>query len=63
MVPQSPAVLPKTQATGVTPPATDFRAQQKRWPMALSVWAAVGVSLALWTGIFWLISLVATIFG
>lgn len=61
MVPQSQTVL-KAQAS-VAPPVVDHRALQKRWPMALSIWAAVGVGLALWAGIFWLISLVIGIFN
>ena len=36
---------------------------QKRWPMALSIWAAVAVSLAMWAGIVWIISLFMGLFA
>ena len=62
MVPQSQAALSKAQAS-VAAPTPDHRALQKRWPMALSILGAVGVSLALWAGIFWLVSVVMGLFG
>ncbi|MEZ5957137.1 MAG: hypothetical protein R3C27_08020 [Hyphomonadaceae bacterium] len=39
------------------------RPAQKRWPMALSIWAAVAVSLAMWAGIVWIISAFMGLFG
>lgn len=59
MVPQSQAALAKVEAT-VAP--IDHRALQKRWPMALSILGAVGVSLAMWAGIFWLVGAVIGLF-
>lgn len=53
MVPQSQPVLTKGhlhEAQAAPRPV------QKRWPMALSIWAAVAVSLAMWAGIVWIIS-------
>jgi len=38
------------------------RPVQKRWPMALSIWAAVAVSVAMWAGIAWTVSLVLGLF-
>ena len=61
MVPQSQAVLTKVDATSASP-AVDHRALQKRWPMALSILGAVGVSLAMWAGIFWLVGAVIGLF-
>jgi hypothetical protein len=61
MVPQSQAVLTKAEATSA-PPVVDHRALQKRWPMALSILGAIGVSLLMWAGIFWLISVVIGLF-
>jgi hypothetical protein len=60
MVPQSQAVL--TKAATSAPPVVDHRALQKRWPMALSILAAVGVSLVMWAGIFWLVGAVIGLF-
>jgi hypothetical protein len=62
MVPQSQAALSKAQASVATH-VPDHRALQKRWPMALSILGAVGASLVLWAGIFWLVSLVMGLFG
>lgn len=53
MVPQSqPAVLKAPMHEAQAAP----RPVQKRWPMALSIWAAVAVSVAMWAGIVWIIS-------
>jgi hypothetical protein len=53
MVPQSqPAVSNGRLREAQAAP----RPVQKRWPMALSIWAAVAVSLVMWTGIVWIIS-------
>lgn len=62
MVPQSQAALTKAQPT-VAPAVVDHRALQKRWPMAISILGAVGVSLAMWAGIFWLVGAVIGLFG
>lgn len=61
MVPQSQVVLTKAEATSA-PPVVDHRALQKRWPMALSILGAVGVSLVMWAGIFWLVGAVIGLF-
>jgi hypothetical protein len=61
MVPQSQAVLTKAEATSA-PPAVEHRALQKRWPMALSILGAIGVSLVMWAGIFWLVGAVIGLF-
>lgn len=63
MVPQSQAALPKAAPAPVIESVVDQRASQKRWPMALSILGAVGASLVLWAGIFWLISTVIGLFG
>jgi hypothetical protein len=60
MVPQSRSALTKVEA--LAPAPVDHRALQKRWPVALSILAAVGVSLILWAGIFWLIGAVISLF-
>lgn len=39
------------------------RPVQKRWPMALSIWAAIAVSVALWAGLVWIISLFMGLFA
>ncbi|MCX7358338.1 MAG: hypothetical protein NT015_09395 [Alphaproteobacteria bacterium] len=52
MVPQPQAVISKADMHISAAP----RPVQKRWPMALSIWAAIAVSLALWAGIVWIIS-------
>lgn len=39
-----------------------FRSTQKRWPMALSIWAAIAVSVAMWAGIAWIVGQVLTLF-
>jgi hypothetical protein len=62
MVPQSQAALTKARVS-VAPDVPDHRALQKRWPMALSILGAVGASLVLWAGIFWLVSLVMGLFS
>lgn len=53
MFSQPQVAMPETEAR-VTP---DARALQKRWPMALSIWAAVAVSVGLWAGIAWIVSM------
>ena len=59
MVPQAQAAISKAEMeVAVTP-----RPVQKRWPMALSIWAAVAVSLAMWAGIVWIISLFMDLFA
>lgn len=49
----SQAAISKAEA-GVSPHLAP-RATQKRWPMAFSILGAVGVSLALWVGIAWVV--------
>lgn len=39
-----------------------FRSTQKRWPMALSIWAAIAASVAMWAGIAWIVGQVLTLF-
>lgn len=58
MVPQSQAALSKATSAPVVDAQAAPRVQQKRWPMALSIVGAVGASLVLWAGIFWLIGAV-----
>ena len=53
MVPQPQTALTDAEVR-VTPAKP--RPVQKRWPMALSIWGAVAVSLAMWAGIVWIIS-------
>ncbi len=52
MVPQPHAAISKVDMHVAAAP----RPVQKRWPMALSIWAAIAVSVALWAGIVWVIS-------
>lgn len=59
MVPQPQAAVTKADMHVVATP----RPVQKRWPMALSIWAAVAVSLALWAGLAWIISLFMGLFS
>ena len=59
MVPQAQAAVSEAEVRVTAAP----RSTQKRWPMALSIWAAIGVALAMWTGIIWLISGVIGIFS
>lgn len=59
MVPQPQTAVRETSVS-VAPAAP--RPVQKRWPMALSIWAAVAVSLAMWAGIVWIISLFMGLF-
>lgn len=51
MVPQPQAAISKADMHVAAAP----RPVQKRWPMALSIWTAIAVSLALWAGIVWII--------
>jgi hypothetical protein len=59
MVPQPQAAVSKAEVR-VTQPRPVV---QRRWPMALSIWAAVAVSLAMWTGIVWVVSLFIALLG
>ena len=59
MVPQPQAAISKADLHVAPAP----RAVQKRWPMALSIWAAVALSLAMWTGIVWVVSLFMGLFS
>ena len=59
MVPQPQAAISKAEVRVAPAP----RAAQKRWPMALSIWAAVAVSVALWAGLVWIISLFMGLFA
>jgi hypothetical protein len=59
MIPQTNAAIPETEARVTQAP----RAVQKRWPMALSIWAAIAAALAMWAGIVWIISLFLGIFA
>ncbi|MBK8542961.1 MAG: hypothetical protein IPL62_04905 [Caulobacteraceae bacterium] len=59
MVPQPQAAISKAEVRVAPAP----RAAQKRWPMALSIWAAVAVSLALWAGLAWIVSLFMSLFS
>ena len=52
MVSQPQAAISKADMHVAAPP----QPVQKRWPMALSIWAAVAVSLAMWAGLVWIIS-------
>lgn len=52
MVPQPQAAISKADMHVAVAP----RPVQKRWPMALSIWAAIAVSLALWAGLAWIVS-------
>ncbi len=59
LVPQPQTIAAKAHAhTASAAP----RPVQKRWPMALSIWGAVAVSVAMWTGIVWIISLFMGLF-
>jgi hypothetical protein len=58
MLPQSQAAVSKAASAPVVGVEPLSRASQKRWPMALSILGAVGASLVLWAGIFWLIGAV-----
>lgn len=60
MVPQPQAAV--REAPVRVAPAQP-RPVQKRWPMALSIWGAVAVSLAMWAGIVWIISLFMGLFS
>lgn len=52
MVPHPQAAISKADLHVAAAP----RPVQKRWPMALSIWAAIAVSIAMWAGIVWIIS-------
>lgn len=52
MVPHPQAAISKADLHVAAAP----RPVQKRWPMALSIWAAIAVSVAIWAGIVWVIS-------
>lgn len=58
MVPQTRAAISQADIRIAAAP----KPVQKRWPMALSIWAAVAVSLAMWAGIVWIISLFMGLF-
>jgi hypothetical protein len=60
LVPQPQAI--SAQAQSHTAPAAP-RPVQKRWPMALSIWGALAVSVAMWAGIVWIISLFMGLFA
>lgn len=49
----SQAAISKAEVGANAKPAP--RATQKRWPMAFSILGAVGVSLAMWAGIGWVV--------
>jgi hypothetical protein len=55
MVPQAPAATAETQTAR---PARRIYAQvQPRWPLFLSIFGALAVSVLLWVGIIWGVSL------
>jgi hypothetical protein len=58
MVPQSQAAVAETELRVTAQP----RPVQKRWPVAFSILGAVGVSLVMWAGIVWVISLFLGLF-
>lgn len=59
MVPQPHAAISKADMHVAAVP----RPVQKRWPMALSIWAAIAVSFGLWAGLVWIISLFMGLFA
>jgi len=63
LVPQPQAATPKADVDIRAPAAPVSHSRQKRWPMAVSIWAALAVSLAMWAGIVWLISLFMGLFA
>jgi hypothetical protein len=63
LVPQPQAAARKADIDVRASAAPVRRSTQKRWPMALSIWAAVAVSLAMWAGIVWIISLFMGLFA
>jgi hypothetical protein len=62
LVPQPQPAISKAGIDARAGASTNFRSTQKRWPMALSIWAAVAVSLAMWAGIAWVVSQVLGLF-
>ena len=59
MIPQAQTV---SHAPSAPAAAENLRSAPKRWPMAASILGAVAASIALWTIIVWIISLVMSLF-
>jgi hypothetical protein len=59
MIPQTNTAIHEAEVRVTQAP----RVVQKRWPMALSIWAAIATALAMWAGIVWIISLFLGIFA
>jgi hypothetical protein len=62
LVPQPQPAISKASVDTRAGTAGGFRSTQKRWPTALSIWAAVAVSLAMWAGIAWVVGQALTLF-
>jgi hypothetical protein len=58
MVSQAPTVLTK-----VAMPAHEAQRRSQRWPLFMSVFGAVAVSLVLWAGIFALVGWIGSAFS
>lgn len=55
MVPQAQSATAKPEPAG--PPLRVYTNVQPRWPLFLSIFGALAVSLILWIGIIWGVSL------
>ena len=53
MAPQAPAAAAKAQTAS---PARRVHTAQSRWPLFLSIFGALGLSVLLWVGIIWSVS-------
>jgi hypothetical protein len=53
----------RATSAGTTAAEKPARAVQKRWPLFVSVFGAIGVSVVLWAAIFFTISILVDLVG